>query len=511
MSIPDIPDWIYKAAASARSNSAALSPVATSIDETAQRAGEVVEGIVAESWGGLGALAAGAAGAEMERSISVLADELREAADRYDGHAEAMDDVTDAIDDAISDHGGASQDATSAEDQLETYREDEDASPWDILKKKGEMEWAELRMMGAEGRVRGAIEDAERWDRLHAVNLDLIESDIADTVSRFSNTSLAITKSDPGKGELLAILTGFAIASEADRASEPIDLSDLIDEAADLAGADPEDVAETLEELKRAGLVDYEDLNSLYVEWVAREGENGLDPSEIIEKAKAEDVDPETFAPLLGLERVEDGFFIVDPDTDIRAASVASELLMGGNPSESEWRRDANAWSYGYGESIIDAGGEVAVTPLGTIMAAKADGDDFPPTGGSGTAWGEMYVLNGTFQDPKDTLRDEIEEIVDTGDEVLEHERNHADQWAILGFKDFIITYGVSHLGSYALKPPWSDNSLGCYNLIEVGADAEMGNYHCDYNARDEILHNTLRVTSPVYAIGSFGWNALFD
>lgn len=251
-------------------------------------------------------------------------------------------------------------------------------------------------------------------------------------------------------------------------------------------------------------------------EWIMNAQSNGHSGSLLLDHARTHDVNDTTFGVLTAHEQVRDptgrAYFVVTERAGIERIQFLTELLAGGSPVDSAWRRDANAWSYGSPRStgmralnwiargtaeidapitarkIFETGGAIVTTPEGILMAAP--GPDFHPVVGpftwlpnyasvfamrGGTMYGEVFILNTQSEDPARTLRDRIESsaVHPSGELQLErtlrHERVHAEQWANHG----LFQYPVLYLAFEAQV------GLGqlCHNPFEVAAGLEDGGY----------------------------------
>lgn len=228
------------------------------------------------------------------------------------------------------------------------------------------------------------------------------------------------------------------------------------------------------------------DANDLYREWIWWTLLTGMGPSDVVSRAQQEGVTASTFDKLDGLEivRGEDGhpFFLLDGSHDARDIARLTELINGRQPSFSDPRRDDNDWSYdgplwfdSDAELVANNGGALIATPEGTLMAAPGPSsigipnitDLFSSKGG--TTWGEIFVTQGSNDDPQQRLRD----IVTDGElngvdltQLLGHERIHSEQWAAYGYARFIYEY-------------LREGSDGCHNRFEEEAGWEAGGYSC--------------------------------
>ncbi|PZF84974.1 hypothetical protein [Jiangella anatolica] len=244
--------------------------------------------------------------------------------------------------------------------------------------------------------------------------------------------------------------------------------------------------------LRDAGLLAGEP-DELYREWVRWTLAAGHAPADVVEVARAENVTATTFAPLAGrtVWRGPDRRPYVRIDDARRARELArlTELLNGGRPSRTDPRRDRNRWSYSgmLGLNRGDAGttvkrGALVATPEGTLMAVAGRRalrtlpnpvDWFAARGG--TTWGEMYLVNGSFDDPAEILRTTVESGrkppgsgAPSLARLLRHERVHSEQWARYGYARFIWEYVIRHNPN---KP--------CEHPLEREAGLEDGGYRC--------------------------------
>jgi hypothetical protein len=241
---------------------------------------------------------------------------------------------------------------------------------------------------------------------------------------------------------------------------------------------------ESLGRLKAAGLLPDEP-GALYREWLQRTLEAGLTVQQIVQRARVEGVTAETFTMLDELEVVRDRdgrpYVRVKSHEGARTIARLVELLNGGTPSATDPRRSANDWSYdgplwmhGDVALVLNGGGAVVATPEGILMAApgpKALG--LVPSMAAalsfagGTTWGELFVLNDSYDDPAGALRGVIEggAVGNTAlTPLLRHERIHSEQWAREGYVGFLARYLAA--------------GKGCKNRYEREAGLVDGGYH---------------------------------
>ncbi len=246
-------------------------------------------------------------------------------------------------------------------------------------------------------------------------------------------------------------------------------------------------VNDALDALEDDGRLDGEP-GEYYRAWVAAMVAAGMSLQEIRDRAEQEDVEDDTFDVLDDLEVLRDpdgGYFaLLEDDEGAKRIARVIELLNGGEPSVTDSRRSNNEWTYdGFlisdsdVEFVLDNGGAIVATPEGTLMAAgggEAFGfipnpaDWFSSRGG--TTWMEMFVINGSYDDPAERLR----EIVAAGElngnelaDLLRHERIHSEQWSEYGYWGFIARY-------------LAEGTDPCDNSFEEDAGYEDGGYECN-------------------------------
>ena len=234
-------------------------------------------------------------------------------------------------------------------------------------------------------------------------------------------------------------------------------------------------------QLRQAGLLTGPSPDGYYAAWLANAERQGVDPSVLVQIATEHGITPEDFAILDGLEEVKDrdgkSFFLLPEGfsaDDARQAALMTFILNAGTDygeaSDHDYpvtpyssaevqriidRQAANAWSYDYVPASDGATGVLATTPNGILIGIG--GKDWNAFAG-GTTWGDLFVLNVDTEDPE-VLRDAIrggEAIYefDDGsigqssshldlDRLLHHEEIHSQQWAALGYDQFLSDYLV--------------------------------------------------------------------
>lgn len=264
---------------------------------------------------------------------------------------------------------------------------------------------------------------------------------------------------------------------------------DILD---DLELAHRADVAESIEELREAGILDGY-VTTRHREWISWTLKSGLTPGDMVERARQEGVDQDTFEALDGatIWRTPEGrpYVRIEDASDARQLVRLTELLNGGAPSTTDERRDANSWSYssmfgindGDAGLVLRNGGALVATPEGIAMAAPGPEhlDVIPNTvdvfaARGGTTWGEIFVVNGSYEDPASVLEDTIADGVPPPgsgapslERLLRHERVHSEQWARLGYSRFIWEYLTN------------GPSNPCEHPLEIEAGLEDGGYQC--------------------------------
>jgi hypothetical protein len=273
------------------------------------------------------------------------------------------------------------------------------------------------------------------------------------------------------------------------------------------------DVTASITALEEAGLLDEppsEDCRA----WVSATLLAGLTPGEIVERARQEGVTATTFDPLTGVEYFTDPdgrrYYVITDSETAEEIGRLTELINGGEPSLTDDRRDANSWTYDEDvDLVLDSGGAIVASPQGILMAAP--GPETPVKLGNlpivvdipnpaellsfsgGTAWGDMYVINGSFDSdptPEEVLRAAVESNdpppgsgAPSLDRLLRHESVHSQQWADLGHPGFLVAYFAEFVDwRWSPWPPfWVPDVHGdpCRNHFEEEAGFEDGGYRC--------------------------------
>lgn len=234
---------------------------------------------------------------------------------------------------------------------------------------------------------------------------------------------------------------------------------------------------------------------SKYAQWLENASKHGVDPQTMVDIARAQNITPQSFDVLNGLQEVKDkdgkSFFILPPGTskeDAKKAVVMTYVLNAGTDydaakagadgklgtaddvhndfeetpySASEVQRiidrqNANSWSY---DQIFDkgGGGSLATTPNGMLMGLGGPVMDKIGVHG-GTTYGDVFVMNiDGSKDPAAQLSQIIQSGSNWGqdgsgvpfqstldlDRLLHHEERHSEQWAQKGFAWMARDYGL--------------------------------------------------------------------
>lgn len=237
---------------------------------------------------------------------------------------------------------------------------------------------------------------------------------------------------------------------------------------------------------------------SKYAQWLENASKHGVDPQTMVDIARQQNITPQSFDVLNGLQEVKDkdgkSFYILPPGTskeDAKKAVVMTYILNAGTDyaaaeagadgklgtaddvqndfeetpySASEVQRiidrqNANSWSY---DQIFDkgGGGSLATTPNGMLMGLGGPVMDKIGVHG-GTTYGDVFVVN--IDGSKDPAG-QLSEIIKSGsnwsqdangtpfqstldlDRLLHHEERHSEQWAQKGFAWMARDYGLGAL-----------------------------------------------------------------
>lgn len=273
------------------------------------------------------------------------------------------------------------------------------------------------------------------------------------------------------------------------------------------------DVSESVQNLQDAGLLD-DAPSQDYEFWISSTLNSGLTPDEIVERAQQEGVTPETFDALEGVEYFTDPdgnryYTITDAETSEEIGRL-TELINGGEPSLTADRREANSWTYDDDvDLVLNSGGAIVSSPEGILMTAP--GPSSPVRVGNiplpieipnpadllafsgGTAWGDMYVINGSFDNdptPEEVLQEAVENNAPPPgsgapslDRLLRHEAVHSDQWAEHGHPGFLLEYFGEHIEwVWTPRPPFRVPVIDtdpCNNRLEEEAGFADGGYAC--------------------------------
>lgn len=251
-------------------------------------------------------------------------------------------------------------------------------------------------------------------------------------------------------------------------------------------------MATSIDHLRQAGLLGAAEPTALYREWVWWTLPTVSGPRDVVARAQQEGVEPTTFEALEALTvwRAPSlrPYVRISAAASARHLSRVTELLNGGRPSTTN-RRERNAWTYrgplglttGDVGLILRTGGAVVATPGGTMMAAAGPKIGPVPnavdmfTARAGTTWGDVFVVNGSNDQPARVLSEAIESgraprgsAAPSLHRLLRHEKVHSEQWARYGFVRFIWAYLVRH-----------NPNDPCRHPLEQEAGLADGGYRC--------------------------------
>lgn len=253
-------------------------------------------------------------------------------------------------------------------------------------------------------------------------------------------------------------------------------------------GYDP--VTEYEEALQDSGLLDGPS-SGMYREWLQNAADNDVPPETIVEIARQQNITPESFDVLKGLERVTDNNGTpTDPTDDkdyfmlpegataeqARQAALMTYILNAGTGygssrgstnndfAETPYsaaevqrikdRQAANSWSY---ELLERATGRFAATPNGMVMGVGGELIQQTVSQEAGTCVGDVFAVN--IDNPANGAAAQLRDIIQSGtmksdadhdgqltrgndlDRVLHHEERHSRQWADKGFAKFLQEY----------------------------------------------------------------------
>lgn len=269
-------------------------------------------------------------------------------------------------------------------------------------------------------------------------------------------------------------------------------------------------------QLRQAGLLSGPSPDGYYAEWLANAERQGVDPGVIVQIARDHGITPEDFAVLDGAEKITDpqgkSFFLLPTGIsgdDARKAVLMTYILNAGTDygegTEHDFpiepyssaevqriidRQQENGWTYRDDVGFVHGnGGRLATTPNGILMGLGGNWLQDKYSLNGGTTWGDIFMLN--IDDPADaaqTLRDAVRSgkgyyTFDDGsigpgqldlDRLLHHEERHSQQWADLGYAEFIATYAAESAGTWLINlGPWEYD-----NWFERDAGLHDGGYH---------------------------------
>lgn len=285
-------------------------------------------------------------------------------------------------------------------------------------------------------------------------------------------------------------------------------------------GYDP--VNEYEEALHEAGLLDGPS-EGFHREWLQNAVDNEVPPEIIVDIARRHNITPQSFDVLKDLERVTDDngtenvgddktYFLLPKGVsaeDAKTAALMTYVLNAGTGygssdpkvgdpngrdgndfAETPYtadevqriidRQSANGWSYAAAEHFT---GRLTTTPNGMLMGLGGSLIEDPFSQQGGSTYGDVFLANiDNPSDPAEQLRTMIKSgrmwydgedgpfrgALDL-DRILHHEERHSQQWAQLGFKNFVEQYGQKML---------EEQITGGRNPFETNAGASDGGYH---------------------------------
>jgi hypothetical protein len=240
-------------------------------------------------------------------------------------------------------------------------------------------------------------------------------------------------------------------------------------------------------QLRQAGLLSGASPDGLYAEWLADAERQGVDPSVLVQIARDNNLTPDSFSILDGMEKITDpdgkSFFVLPTGIsgdDARRAVLMTFILNAGTdygegpdhdfPIEPysaayvkyvEERQEANDWSYDRDVDFVHGnGGRLVTTPNGILMGAGGNWLQDVYSQKGGTTWGDIFMVNVDDSDPIAALKESItngKAVYDDGnggvypgnldlDRLLHHEERHSFQWADEGYVKFLASYAWEQL-----------------------------------------------------------------
>ncbi len=240
-------------------------------------------------------------------------------------------------------------------------------------------------------------------------------------------------------------------------------------------------------QLRQAGLLSGPSPDGYYAEWLANAERQGVEPGVLVQIARDNDLTPESFSVLDGLEKVTDPqgktFFVLPSDISgdrARDVVLMTFILNAGTdygegtphdfpvePYSAAYvkyikaRQDANDWSYDDDVDFVHGnGGRLVATPNGILMGAGGNWLQGLYSQNGGTTYGDIFMVNVDDGDPVEVLKAAIQDgraVYDddhgghyTGnldlDRLLHHEERHSHQWADEGYGGFLASYGWEKL-----------------------------------------------------------------
>jgi hypothetical protein len=240
-------------------------------------------------------------------------------------------------------------------------------------------------------------------------------------------------------------------------------------------------------QLRQEGLLTGASPDGYYAEWLVNAERQGVDPAVLVQIARDNNLTPESFEVLDGLEKLTDpqdkSFFVLPTDISgdrARDVVLMSFILNAGTdygegtdhdfpiePYSAEYveyiktRQEANDWSYDDDVGFVHGnGGRLVATPNGILMGAGGNWIQDLYSQQGGTTWGDIFMVNVDDGDALAALRMAVRDgkavyVDDDGrsytgsldlDRLLHHEERHSYQWADEGYGGFLASYGWEQL-----------------------------------------------------------------
>ena len=269
--------------------------------------------------------------------------------------------------------------------------------------------------------------------------------------------------------------------------------------------------------LRQSGLLSGASPQGYYQEWLQNAQKRGIDPYVIASIVLNNDITAEDFSVLDGWTAVQDPdgwtYFQVPPGTsgdDARKAVLMTYILNCGTGydeageqagitndfTETPYssaevqriihRQGENSWSYDEDVGFVQSnGGRLMTTPNGMLMGLGGNWLQDRYSLNGGTTFGDIFMLN--IDGPRgDAAAAMLQQVAESGsawyeddngpyqgsldlDRLLHHEERHSQQWARLGYAEFLAAYGGAEVWTWL---PWTGP-----NHFEADAGLEDGGY----------------------------------